>query len=308
MRIFKNRGDIFFSKTNKEKSLEQRLLLAGLAIVLSFTVVFVIFVGARYDFSAKEFFKPEGLEITAVSGDDEDYQLPQVSGKTNFAVLVSGENELLFSYIMQVDLDNTSYKLAAVRGNTNTDGTTLNKVFQQSGAENCVNAIASLFDTNIDYYISLTTEQYARLYDSFGAVTYPIISDIRYKNNDLAVPINFRIKAGEQSIKGLMAINLVRYYLDVQNNASIANDILLTVMSQQINKKNNENSQELFQDIVTNSVTNITVREYTKSADALMVLTDERAGVSIYSSPVEYDDNNNITKDSLKNAKGYFVE
>ena len=34
MRIFKNRGDIFFSKTNKEKSTEQKILLIALVIIV----------------------------------------------------------------------------------------------------------------------------------------------------------------------------------------------------------------------------------------------------------------------------------
>ena len=39
MRIFKNRGDIYFSKTNKKKSTEQKILLIALTIMVSLKMV-----------------------------------------------------------------------------------------------------------------------------------------------------------------------------------------------------------------------------------------------------------------------------
>ena len=52
MRIFKNRGDIYFSKTNKKKSTEQKILLIALTVIVLFSVVFMFIVGAKNDFSA----------------------------------------------------------------------------------------------------------------------------------------------------------------------------------------------------------------------------------------------------------------
>ena len=45
MRIFKNRGDIYFSKTNKKKSTEQKILLIALTVIVLFSVVFMFIVG-----------------------------------------------------------------------------------------------------------------------------------------------------------------------------------------------------------------------------------------------------------------------
>ncbi len=56
MRIFKNRGDIYFSKSNKEKSTEQRILIIALAVIIAFTVIFVLALSIKNDFSAKKFF------------------------------------------------------------------------------------------------------------------------------------------------------------------------------------------------------------------------------------------------------------
>ena len=67
MRIFKNRGDIYFSKTNKKKSTEQKILLIALTVIVLFSVVFMFIVGAKNDFSAKKFFEPEDLSTTAAA-------------------------------------------------------------------------------------------------------------------------------------------------------------------------------------------------------------------------------------------------
>lgn len=55
MRIFKNRGDIYFSKTNKERSAEQKFLIITLAVIVIFTIVFLSAVAIKFDFSAKKF-------------------------------------------------------------------------------------------------------------------------------------------------------------------------------------------------------------------------------------------------------------
>ena len=94
MRIFKNRGDIFFSKTNKEKSTEQKILIIALVVIVIFSVIFLFVVGAKNDFSAKKFFEPEDLSTT-VETTEHEVVLPQVSGKTNYIITVSDESNLL---------------------------------------------------------------------------------------------------------------------------------------------------------------------------------------------------------------------
>ena len=58
MKIFKNRGDIYLSKSRTGADREQHILLGILAAVLLVSVVVVVYVGAKNDFSAKKFFCP----------------------------------------------------------------------------------------------------------------------------------------------------------------------------------------------------------------------------------------------------------
>ena len=52
MKIFKNRGDIYLSKSRTGADREQHILLGILAAVLLVSVVVVVYVGAKNDFSS----------------------------------------------------------------------------------------------------------------------------------------------------------------------------------------------------------------------------------------------------------------
>lgn len=308
MRIFKNRGDIFFSKTNKEKSAEQKFLLISLVLIIVFSLIFTFVTAVKSDFSIKKFFKPENLEATQTVTQEKVNELPQVSGKTNFLVAVHDENNLLFSVLIQTDLDNVSYKVSMLKASTVVEKRSMKDIFSSSGIKNLQTATQALMDIEIDHYISVESDKLSQIYEKFGEVNYPVISAVRYKNNRLEVPLSVRVKEGEQTLKGSQLTGLIRYYLDVENNSSLANDIILSVLSQQINEKNYENKDELFNYFIEAVETDITVRNYSLANDAIEVLSNEQAGVNVYNAPAEYNKNNKITKDSLKEVRGYFVK
>lgn len=305
MRIFKNRGDIYFSKNNKEKSTEQKILLIALTVIVLFTFVFMLCVAAKNDFSIKKFFEPEDLSTTTAV-EDSTVALPQVSGKTNYIVTVADNENLLFVELVQVDLNNKSYKICTLKSSTEYDGSTLGYIYAHSGVLNVKSATENMLSTTFDYYIDFQRDKFTEYFDSLGSVNYALVSDIKYKNNKSAVPFTVRMKAGEQVIKGTQAVNLVRYFLETNSQQS-ANDVLLTSLSKQINVDNFANKDSLFQDFVTKSNTNITVRDYSAADDDITVLCNSQNGISVYGAEVKYD-KNKITKDTLQNAKGYFVK
>ena len=94
-----------------------------------------------------------------------------------------------------------------------------------------------MFSTTFDYYIDFQRDAFCEYFDSLGDVNYALVSDIKYKNNKSAVAFTVRMKAGEQVIKGSQAVNLVRYFLE-SNNQQNANDVLLTSLSKQMNPDN----------------------------------------------------------------------
>lgn len=308
MRILKNRGDIFFSKTDKEKSSEQKFLITALVIIIILTLAAVVITAAKSDFSVKKFFAPDNLEVTQQADDDAQAMLPEVSGKNNFLLLVSDEKNLLYACVIQTDMDNVSYKVCSLRADTVADGQKLGKIFSSSSAENVKTAVETLLGTEIDYYISLQGDKFAEVYDKFGEVNYPVASAVKYRDSDSASPYSVRVKEGEQSLKGTQVTGLMRYYLDVQDSCALANDLMLAILSQQINENNYEIRDELFSKFISSADTNITVRDYSAAGDALAVLSNSQTGVSVYNAAAEYGKGNEITKDSLKEIRGYFVK
>lgn len=309
MRIFKNRGDIYFSKSNKEKSAEQKILIIALTVIIVFTIVFVLALCIKNDFSVKKFFEPENLNVTnqTVTDSGENMEVPDVSGKRNFITLVHKDDELLFAALVQVDMDNISYKTALLKAGTEVDGNNLNEIFKSSGAENVKKAIDTYIGTDFDFYISMESAEFEDFFNELGSVNYPILNDIKHRESESPVSYTLKIKAGEQKIDGKHFINLIRYYLDVENSSSQASELLLASLSQQLNSENLKDSENLFREFVSAADTNISVRDFSLAGDRLTVLGNDLVAKGVYNAQAAYD-GSRLTDDSLKKIKGYFVK
>lgn len=304
MRIFKNRGDIYFSKVNKEKSIEQRFLVTALVAIVAFTLVFTVGLGVKYNFSAKEFFAPDKEKTAVTYETDESLILPEVNGKTNFILTVNKENELLFVAIIQADLDNISYKTTILKPETVFDGESLNHIYKMSGAQNVEKAAELMLTTTIDYYVDINQKSFEEFFDSMGNITFPVLSEVKYKNRESEVPYSIRLKAGEQKISGDEFVNLIRYYLE-EDMTSSAGELMLASLQQHINPELMENKEKLYTQLVTNSDTDISVRDFSLADSAFSVLTNEKVGVGVYNAYAQYD-GDEINMESLQNIKGYY--
>lgn len=306
MRILKNRGDIYFSKVNKEKSKEQKILIIALVIIVVFTILFVTVLSVKNDFSAKKFFAPEE-NITVTQQEAEEKILPAVEGKTNFLNAVYSEENLLFVTLLQVDMDNVSYKVSVLKADTQFDGVSLSKIFSSSGIENVKKSVETQLGVSFDYYIGMELNSFINFYNELGNVSYPVLNDIRFKSSKSEVSYSLKIKAGEKNIDGKEYVSLIRYYLEEENNMSQANEIVLTALSQQINSKNLEKSEDLFKSFVTVANTNITIRDFSLSGDNMAVLSHDQVGVRVYNASGSYS-KNKIDENDLQKIKSYFVK
>lgn len=308
MRIFKNRGDIYFSKSNKEKSKEQKILVIALIVIIAFTVLFMGIIGFQNDFSLKKFFAPdEELTTSLISDEEEMIELPSVSGKTNFAVMIKSDNNLLFTVLVQSDMDNKAFKVCTLKSSTQLDGQAMSSIFSSAEEAGVVNALKTNLGIELDYYMSFESSAYEDFFDTLGNVNYPLTNEIRYRQSDNPPSYSLKLSAGEQSLDGRHFINLIRYYLEKENNTSQANELFLNALTQQLNEENLADSDELSREFSANAVTNITIRDYSLASDKLTVIASEQQPMGVYNAQAEYD-GNVITQDSLKSIKGYFVK
>ena len=302
MRIFKNRGDIYIPSTKIKSDLEQKILLILLAFGVAFTSVFLVIVGIKYDFSIKNFFAPDNA---VTKENNEIVSLPEISGKTNFLFIMnnSSMDEMYFCSVIQVDMDSIAYKVCTLDKATYSDGKSLSDIYKAGGAGNVVNAVNSLLGISIDYYIDESVDEYKKMYDAFGSINYLVLNEIRYKDTS-TYGFNIKLKAGNQSVNGDLASKLIRYYLSEKNYETV-NEIMLTALSQQINPQNYEKKERLFSSLIEQSKTNITITDFTKSENALKVLSSETTGVNVYSVAPVYE-SNTLTTESIENIRGYF--
>lgn len=305
MRLFKNRGDIYVPKTKFKSDVEQKVLISILAFIIVFTTVFVIFIGFKYDFSAKKFFTPDDLKVVAVENDD---VLPQVSGKKNYLFIMNNEDtkEMYFCTVIQVDLDTLSYKAATIKNDTQIEGKKLSEIYANAGGAGVQTNLNAYLGINIDYYVDESVNNFSDWFDSLGKVNYILIDDVRYKDTS-RYGFNIKLKSGEQVLDGDKASKLLRYFAGEGDNISAVNDIFLAALSQQINAENYDQREKLFNVFIENSETNFTVKDFTESVDGLKVLSDDTTGVNVYNVNTSCE-NGKLTEQSLSDIKAYFAK
>lgn len=305
MRLFKNRGDIYVPKTKFKSDVEQKILISILAFIIVFTAVFVIFIGFKYDFSAKKFFTPDDLKVVAVENDD---VLPQVSGKKNYLFIMNNEdtNEMYFCTVIQVDLDTLSYKAATIKNDTQIEGKKLSEIYANAGGAGVQTNLNAYLGINIDYYVDESVNNFSDWFDSLGKVNYTLIDDVRYKDTS-RYGFNIKLKSGEQVLDGDKASKLLRYFAGEGDNISAVNDIFLAALSQQINAENYDQREKLFNIFIEKSETNFTVKDFTESVDGLKVLSDDTTGVNVYNVNTSCE-SGKLTEQSLSDIKAYFAK
>lgn len=304
MRLFKNRGDIYIPSTKFKSDLEQKILFAFLAFIVAFTIVFVLIVGIKYDFSVKNFFKPKNMNTSEYV---ETKNLPTVKGKNNFLFIMKNEDtkDVYMCSLIQVDLDNLSYKVCSLKGETEIEGNTITDIYKKGNAGNVLNALNILFDIELDYFIDQSIKQYADIFDYFGDINYTVLDDISYKDNSY-YGFNIKIKNGNQKIDGDEAVKLIRYYM-AEEKYDAVNEIFYTALTQQINPENYKIKEKQFSRLIDNSITNITIRDFNEGTDALTVLSDETTGVNVYGVKPVYQENSVIST-SIDDIRGYFAK
>lgn len=292
-------------KTKFKSDVEQKILISILAFIIVFTAVFVIFIGFKYDFSAKKFFTPDDLKVVAVENDD---VLPQVSGKKNYLFIMNNEdtNEMYFCTVIQVDLDTLSYKAATIKNDTQIEGKKLSEIYANAGGAGVQTNLNAYLGINIDYYVDESVNNFSDWFDSLGKVNYTLIDDVRYKDTS-RYGFNIKLKSGEQVLDGDKASKLLRYFAGEGDNISAVNDIFLAALSQQINAENYDQREKLFNIFIEKSETNFTVKDFTESVDGLKVLSDDTTGVNVYNVNTSCE-SGKLTEQSLSDIKAYFAK
>lgn len=305
MKIFKNRGDIYISKTDYKSSREERILVSILAVIVVLTIIFIVLLSQKYP-SVSDFFA-EGEVSTTVESNVEDVVLPSISGKTNYMIMETDEEQSVIHYIflIQADKDSLAYKVTALPPDMKIDNTSLIDIFELGGGASLQSKLTEYFGFEIDYYAQFTVEDFIEFANKMGSFVYPSNEKIRFSGGKGDDTYTIHVNEGEQNVNGKMLSNMLRYYCSDKVNYSIANEVMLYAITGLFNQENYEDAESLFRLFISSSSTDITVRDFENGRDALQVFCYKNNDITVYSTAVSYEDSS-LTQDSVKEIKGYF--
>ena len=305
MKIFKNRGDIYFPKSKKASN-QAKILYSFLALIVIFTVVFVGYLHKNYS-SAAEFFA-KGEITTTVESEEIIRDLPDISGKTNFLIFETDESKksIHYIFILQADKDNKAYKAASLSPQMKINNQTLQSIYTSGGGMALKSKLTEYFGFEIDYYADFDSASSVELINKLGSYVYISNTDINFSNNKEDDKYTLRINEGEQTVSGSETVNLLRYYSEEKKDYNAENEVILKAIPMLLNEDNYKNADSLFKLFMKSCTTDITVREFENGKNGVMVFCYMNNDITLYSAHTEIDEENVLTPSSIKNIKGYF--
>ena len=308
MKLFKNRGDIYIPKTGKGSSKEAKILFILLVFIVIFTVVFVALLGHKYH-SAAEFFG-EGEVTVTQNAENDEMNLPKITGKTNFLVMETDDADRTIHYmiLVQADKGSVSYKAAALSTDLNLDGEKIKDIYSTGGGAALQARLTEYLGVEIDYYAVFDTSSFVEFTGKLGSIIYTVNEDIRFSGGGEDDRYTIHLNEGEQKLGGREITNLLRYYSSEKKDYFSESELALKALTGLLNKDNYEKSESLFRLFVKSAKTDITVRDFENGKNSIYVYCAENDAVTIYTVSSNYDENGALTPDSLKEIKGYFTK
>ncbi|MBR3149198.1 MAG: LCP family protein [Eubacterium sp.] len=304
MKIFKNRGDIYFPKSTYKSSKETQILRVLLVFIVIFTVAFIVFLSQHYS-SAADFFGKG--EITVTENEVQEEILPEIEGKTNFLVFETDEDKtaINFIFLVQADKTNKAYKVCSLFRGMKIDGKSLYDIYSTGGGASLQTKLTEYLGIQIDYFAEFDTTSFNNFVTKLGTFIYPISEDIKFTGGKGDNKYTVHLNEGEQKIDAQTLSNLIRYYSDEKKNYSAENEIILYSLTRLFNADNYEDCDSLFRLFIKSATTNVTVRNFENNKNALMVFCKANTSITLYSADTKYE-GKTITQDSVKEIKGYF--
>lgn len=305
MKLFKHRGDIYVSKAGFKASREERILVSLLIVIVVLTIAFLAFLGAKYS-SFSDFIAGDDVTVTQQPVDDE-IALPDISGKINFLVIETDDEQstINYLYLVQMDSDSKSYKTCTLSPNMTVDGKSVTDLYLSGGGALIQSQLTSLLGFDVDYYIAFKNSDFDEFIGKLGSFIYPMGESVKFNGGAEDNAYSIHIGDGEQNLNATDATNLMRYYSNDNVNFGTANELVLYGLTQLFNADNFDNCEKLFRLLITNSSTNITVRDFENGKDSLMVFCLKNTDITVYSCIAQYK-GNALSTDSQRDIKGYF--
>ena len=237
----------------------------------------------------------------------EEDNLPNISGKTNFLIMETDdeEEELHYIFLLQADKDNLAYKIASLPVDMTVDGTDIYTVFHEGGAAALQKRLTEYFGFEIDYQVQFKASAVAEFLNKLGSFVYTANQDIRFSGGSGEDTYSLRITNGEQKLSGKEINSLIRYYAQEEKNYQAENELIRAALTGLLNRDNYQNAEALFRQFIKAGNTDITVRDYENGKNALMIYCTKNEDITAYFVALQPEETE-VSAESMKQLKGYF--
>ncbi len=252
----------------------RNILIALIALILTAMAVTYIFVVSKYGSIGNMFLGESTSQTSSNEANTTKKEIKDISGSTNILLTLnsSGGTIPYGFFLLKYDFTNNNMYLTSLPIYTKDDsGKTLYEQFKIGGPSQIELSAESLFDIEIDRYISFSQRGLRGIIAEYGdSVTFDVPEDVSYSTIDFSISL----PAGKTNLNGDSFAKLIRYPEWKGGGTKIYTrqcQLIAAAINQLFIPSNITGNAEVFAKISDyfNS-TNITTDDYIANVDAIL--------------------------------------
>jgi len=243
-----------FSSENQVKKRKMRsFVLAFVSFVVVLGAVSILVFMKSIDFDIQNIVqKTTGAEASASSSET---TVQNLYGRAGILLIFTDDSGKILS-VSALDCDMSRKNIEVMQ----LSGESLSSVYSKSGASGLEAAVTSETGAEFTKYIKVTESQLKKLVSKIGDVTVQVPSDINYKGDDFTLLLD----SGAQSLTSDLFCKYFMYADDSGRGSAVAALLNTLFVSSNLSKQDS-----LFNYIMNNSDTDISIVDYTKKSSVI---------------------------------------
>ncbi len=262
--------DLDFSS---EKQAEQKKMRSFIIAFASFVVILgtiSVFVFMKsVDFNLNNLVQST-TDSAASTFDSTVASSADLSGRAGILLVFTDDSGSLISVsALDCNMDIKCISVVQLPADTSVSSGSLKDIYQKGGAAALEKPISDLSGLSFTKYIKMSQSQLKKVISKIGEVTVRIPSDINYKGADFSLLLD----AGDQNLTSDL---FCKYFLYADNSGR--RDAAVSLLNTLMTAKNIPSQDTLFNFIMNNTDTDISVVDYSKVSSVLTSFVQETSG------------------------------
>ncbi len=262
--------DLDFSSEKQAKQKKMRSFIIAFAsfVVILGTISVFIFMKS-VDFNLNNLVQSTTDSVASTS-DSTVASSADLSGRAGILLVFTDDSGSLISVsALDCNMDIKCISVVQLPEDTSVSSGSLKDIYQKGGAAALEKPISDLSGLSFTKYIKMSQSQLKKVISKIGDVTVRIPSDINYKGADFSLLLD----AGDQNLTSDL---FCKYFLYADNSGR--RDAAVSLLNTLMTAKNIPSQDTLFNFIMNNTDTDISVVDYSKVSSVLTSFVQETSG------------------------------